>query len=108
MSHVMRCKFQLNSVEKVAINHKQVPHPDGGQPRWLPDRIGVKVKFGAVYEGNQDRQRQSENALFGEATPHGSFEATIHNVEVARLLEALYGREFYLDFTLVPDASGSA
>ena len=103
MSQVMRCKFLLNSVEKTTISHKQVPHPDGGQPRWVPDKIGVKVKFGAVYEGSKERQEQSENAIFGQATPHGEFVATIHNEAVARELEKLYGREFYIDFTLVPE-----
>ena len=41
------------------------------------DKTAVQVKMGAVYEDSNERQAKSENAIFGEATPHGEFVATI-------------------------------
>lgn len=99
MERVMRCKLQLNGCMKVTHGSKPVKLTDG-TTAWIPEKVGVKVTMGAVYQG--DNQANLENAVFGKATPHGSFEGTILNDEVARRLEDLYGREFYVDFILVP------
>lgn len=83
MSHVMRCKFVLNGIEHIGNS--------SGYP-------GVKVKFGAVYEPDEKKRAESENAIFGKYTPHGAFEATIYNQKLVSELPKLLGREFYLDF----------
>ena len=84
MSTTMRCKFVLNGIEHVgdASYH------------------GVKVKFGAVYERDDEKRAKSENAIFGKYTPHGSFEATIYNPALVVELPTHLGKEFYVDFTL--------
>lgn len=98
MSAVMRCKFQLHHAEKFG-NGKYQRQSAGGH---VAAGTAVKVKMGAVYHGDNEKQAQSENAIFGEATPHGEFVATIMNEALAERLLELVGREFYIDFTLVP------
>ncbi len=85
MSQVMRCKFVLNGIEH-AGNSSDYP--------------GIKVKFGAVYEPDEKKRAESENAIFGKYTPHGAFEATIYNPHLVAELPKHLGREFYLDFSL--------
>lgn len=79
MDHkVMRCKLKLNHL--VLNDAKTV-----GQ-----------VRFGAVWEGSTEKQQASENAVFGQWTPFGEFNATIMNPDVLAALEV--GAEYYLDF----------
>ena len=100
MERVMRCKLVLNGCEKVAIGQEPRQRANG-TTAWVPKALGCRVKMGAVWEGKEE-QAKSENAVFGEMTPMASFEAQIHNPEVAKRFEDLYGREFYVDFVLVP------
>ena len=103
MSQVMRCKLQLHGVERYADRSMAVKGKDG-HTRYVPDpsSIAIKVKFGAVYEGTKEAQQQSENAVFGDATPSASFEATIKNPALVDALTNAIGREFYVDFSLAP------
>jgi hypothetical protein len=62
---------------------------------------GAKVRFGAVWEGSQENQRKSENAIFGENTPQAEFTATIMNPELVDKLPGLVGKQFYVSFSVV-------
>lgn len=86
---IMRCKLKLNSCQVLQTN-------DQGQI------TAVKVQFGAVYEPDDKKRTDpaSENSIFGKYTPHGSFEASIYNEEVARTLVTMFGKEFYFDTLL--------
>jgi hypothetical protein len=84
---MMRCKFRLNKVSDA---------------RGVADK-GVMVEFGAVYEPDDAKRAESENAIFGKYTPHGSFVATIFNPNLVAMLPPLLGQCFYLDFTEAPD-----
>lgn len=63
--------------------------------------VGFGLHFGAVYEGSNELQAMSENAIFGKATPMGT--AVLFGRDCIAA-----GDEFYFDF-LAPDdvANGS-
>ncbi len=82
-SSVMRCKLILHSVEPAHGNTPEAP------------RYGVR--FGAVWEGSQDRQAASENGIFGRQTPCAEFTATLCNPEVLADLEQ--GAAYIVTFT---------
>lgn len=97
MEQIMRCKFILNSAEVRAQGTGKTTESGS----YAATKQYVNVKFGAVWEGSNENQAKSENAIFGEATPTGDFSATIHNPVLVESLPKLVGREFYLDFTLL-------
>lgn len=82
MDKVMRCKLQCWDKQ-----------PSVGAP-------GGQVKMGAVWHGSTEKQAQSENAVFGEATPMAGFTATIRNQAVFDKLHV--GSQYYVDFTEAP------
>lgn len=75
---VMRCKLKLHTLD---LNEAKT--------------VG-KVRFGAVWEGTTEAQQASENAVFGQWTPHAEFVATIMNPSV--LADLIAGEEYYVDF----------
>lgn len=77
----MRCKLQLHE--------KDICRFTGN----------VRVRFGAVWEGSKEAQEQSENAIFGAATPAAYFEASIANHEAVEGMGI--GDYFYVDFTKI-------
>lgn len=81
MGTVMRCKLVCHSV---------VPKPETGNPDMH------SVYFGAVWEGSQEKQEASENAIFGKMTPSASFVANICNPAVIAGLKV--GGHYYVDF----------
>lgn len=63
----------------------------------------IGVEMSAVYETKDGVQGQAcqENKIFGDATPSGSFNATIVNPEAAKQFEI--GKSYYLDFHPAPE-----
>lgn len=68
---------------------------------WLQDGAGSlrTLNLSAVYEGNADLQRLTENAIFGEATPSGFL-----SLSGPGLGDFETGEEYYLDLVR-PDVS---
>ncbi len=82
---VMRCKLVLHA-KGPAYGHSDT-------------NSRIAVRFGGVWEGSIEKQKQSENAVFGEQTPHAEFVATISNASVTdKLVE---GRKYIVTFTEV-------
>jgi hypothetical protein len=59
------------------------------------------IRLSAVYEGSAEKQAESENAIFGKATPAGQMTMAIAPADVAAFFEP--GGKYYLDFTRAPD-----
>jgi hypothetical protein len=89
-NQVMRCKLQLHEVTTTRYAGQ-----DPAKHRM------AKVRFGAVWEGNAEKQAASENAIFGEMTPQAEFVATIQNGAVVDAL--VPGKKYYVTFTEAPD-----
>jgi len=98
----MICKFQIHSATKVPLTHKKMA--DGS---YQGDKMAVMVKMGAVWHGSNEAQAKSENAIFGEATPQGEFNATIANPALFEHLLANVGRQVYIEFSLADLAEAS-
>lgn len=90
---VMICKLVLHSVEDSTVFNGR--DKDGSKVLNKSSR----VRFGAVWEGSQEAQAKSENAIFGDMTPMAEFNATIRNPEVIARLEP--GCEYYVEFRKV-------
>jgi hypothetical protein len=90
MEAIMVCKLQLHDITTTRYA--------GQDPAKF---AAAKVRFGAVWEGSAEKQRASENAIFGEMTPQAEFNATIQNgAVVAKLVP---GKKYYVTFTEAPD-----
>lgn len=61
----------------------------------------ARIRLGAVWEGSTDKQRMSENAIFGFWTPSGSVEMHICNPAAAEFFAP--GKKYYVTFTQAPD-----
>lgn len=55
------------------------------------------IRMGAVWHGTAEAQAESENAIFGTATPSAHLEMHIANPDAAQYFEE--GETYYLDFT---------
>jgi hypothetical protein len=95
----MRCKFQIHSAMKLPI-HSSGSLKKMADGSYVTEKSCVQVKMGAVWHGSNADQVKSENAIFGDATPHGEFTATIHNEALFERLLGMVGQQVYLDFTL--------
>ena len=93
--NVMRCKLILHSVEDMSVFAGK--NKDGSKAI----NKSSKVRFGAVWEGSQEAQAKSENAIFGDMTPQAEFVATIRNQDVINNLEV--GKAYYVNFVEVPE-----
>lgn len=87
---IMVCKLTLHDITTTRYAGQDSTKPPAG-----------KVRFGAVWEGSQEKQAMSENAIFGAMTPQAEFNATIHNNSVLESLRP--GKKYYLTFTEAPD-----
>jgi len=88
---VMVCKLQLHALTPSGTLFASDNSP-------LP---AAKMRFGAVWEGSTDKQRMSENAMFGHWTPNAEFTATVVNESVVNNMEV--GKKYYVTFTEAPD-----
>lgn len=62
----------------------------------------AQISLGAVYENlDYAAKQQSENAIFGMATPSGSVSLSIANPAAADFFKP--GKKYYVDFTEAPD-----
>jgi hypothetical protein len=60
-----------------------------------------KVRLGPVWEGSNEKQALSENAIFGKATPSGEIWMTICNQPASDFFQP--GKKYYVTFTEAPD-----
>lgn len=74
---------------------KEVPQSDPEQPHL------AQIKMGAVWEGSTEKQRESENAIFGFWTPSGEINLTIRNPNASDFFKE--GKKYYCTFTEAPD-----
>lgn len=79
------CKMQCHSVPK----HEDITE----QPQ--------QVVFGAVWEPNEEKRAQPENAVFGKATPWGEIKLGIANPAAKEFFQA--GKKYYVTFTEAAD-----
>jgi len=64
-----------------------------------PDEVSEAVqpvRFGAVYEPDDEKRARSENAIFGLATPWGEITLGIANPEAKKYFER--GAEYFVTF----------
>ncbi len=59
------------------------------------------VRFGAVYEPDDEKRAKSENAIFGTATPWGEITLGIANPEAKKFF--VRGASYYVTITRAPD-----
>ena len=84
MSDAVVCKFWCNV-------KKAIPHANP------PETPHMRLEFGAVWEGTQEKQAASENAKFGKWTPDGHITIALANPEAADFFEP--GQHYYVTFT---------
>lgn len=60
-----------------------------------------KVRLGAVYEPDPEKRAQSENAIFGTATPWGEIVMGIANPAAKDFFQK--GKAYYVTFTEAPN-----
>lgn len=85
MTDAVVCKFWCNSKKDI---------PDTNSSGEYPNK---KVTFGAVWEGSQEKQAASENAVFGKWTPSGDIFICLANPAAAEFFEP--GQHYYVTFT---------
>lgn len=72
-------------------------HTVPAEPKDYPET----VVFGAVYEPDEGKRSQPENAVFGKATPWGEIKLGIANPAAKAFFKP--GKKYYVTFTDAPD-----
>lgn len=80
------CKMQCN----------EVPVGDSRE-----DTSVQAIGLGAVWEPDEGKRQQPENAVFGKFTPWGSFRAGIASPDAKKFFQP--GKKYYITITEAPD-----
>lgn len=95
---MVRAKMQCHGNVGTASMGQRAP--DGGN--YNVNTSTAQISLGAVYENaDYEKREQSENAIFGMATPCGSVQLSIANPDAAAFFKP--GKKYYVDFTEAPD-----
>lgn len=102
MMQKVRAKMQCHGNVGLAQMGTRARDGDGKELQYNVGTAMAQISLGAVYEPLDYAQRiQTENAIFGMATPCGSVSLSIANPAAAEFFKA--GKKYYVDFTEAPD-----
>jgi hypothetical protein len=86
----------------MSVVAKMQCHMNESRPQSDPEQPHLsQIRLGGVWEGSTEKQRASENAIFGHWTPSASVDMSIRNPEAADFFKP--GKKYYVTFTEAPD-----